>query len=415
MGVYSQEYGYFFNSQNHDRLYNAESFETWLRPFFVSGVFAGCLQVLAQSDPDMTVKVTSGYANLDGKPAYWPDENTLQIATASGVYDRIDTIVLRRDNTNRHISLDVVTGVASIDPQPTAPQRTSDIFELVLAEVLVGVGVTEITQSKISDKRPDTSVCGYVMCTIDTPDFSELYAQFEAQAEEYFGEQAAEFLTWFDHMKDQLDEDAAGHLQLEIDDINESIGDVPAGTDLQTQVKTLQDGLAIIVDGDTCSVAVPAGGYAYVKNNMHGLSEGLYKNTSGGAFPVSGGSATSAIFTAVPAGLGGEVTSLNSKLEAEISLPSGYSASGNNKVYKVGKVVHLSVALTIPAWTTKRLSINGLIPSGFTPSIETNFTGIDNTNDIAVSCLMETDGDLSVFRSHTASCISLRLGVTYLT
>lgn len=361
MGVYSQEYGYFFNSQNHDRLYNAESFETWLRPFFVSGVFAGCLQVLAQSDPDMTVKVTSGYANLDGKPAYWPDENTLQIATASGVYDRIDTIVLRRDNTNRHISLDVVTGVASIDPQPTAPQRTSDIFELVIAEVLVGVGVTEITQSKISDKRPDTSVCGYVMCTIDTPDFSELYAQFEAQAEEYFGEQAAEFLAWFEHMKDQLDEDAAGHLQLEIDDINDAIGDVPAGTDLQTQVETLQDGLAIIVDGDTCSVAVPAGGYAYVKNNTHGLSEGLYKNTSGGAFPVSGGSATSAIFTAVPAGLGGEVTSLNSNIQTSQwqVLDTAYATI---RIRKAGNVAMLWI------YTDKEIPANteiGEVPSSY--------------------------------------------------
>ena len=361
MGVYSQEYGYFFNSQNHDRLYNAESFETWLRPFFVSGVFAGCLQVLAQSDQDMTVKVTSGYANLDGKPAYWPDENTLQIATASGVYDRIDTIVLRRDNTNRHISLDVVTGVASIDPQPTAPQRTSDIFELVLAEVLVGVGVTEITQSKISDKRPDTSVCGYVMCTIDTPDFSELYAQFEAQAQEYFGEQADEFLAWFEHMKDQLDEDAAGHLQLEIDDINESIGDVPAGTDLQTQVETLQDGLAIIVDGDTCSVAVPAGGYAYIKNNTHGLSDGLYKNTSGSAFPVSGGSATSSVFTAVPAGLGGEVTSLNSNLATTI-----VSTSNNVQYWKSGNIV--TVCVTGSQSSTTLTTIANL-PIGYRPPV----------------------------------------------
>ena len=131
MSVYAQEYGYFFNSNNSDRKYNADSFETWLKPFFVSGVFQGGLQVKAQSDPDMTVQVTPGYANLNGKPAHWPDTNNLTIATASGVYDRIDTIVLRRDNTNRAISIEVVTGTASASPQPVAPVRTSDIFELV--------------------------------------------------------------------------------------------------------------------------------------------------------------------------------------------------------------------------------------------------------------------------------------------
>ena len=113
MSVYAQEYGYFFNSQNSDRKYNADSFETWLKPFFISGVFAGTLQVTAQNTPDMTVKVSPGFANLNGKPGYWPDTNTLSLETASGVYSRIDTIVLRRDNTNRQISLEVVTGVAS--------------------------------------------------------------------------------------------------------------------------------------------------------------------------------------------------------------------------------------------------------------------------------------------------------------
>ena len=217
MSVYAQEYGYFFNSNSGDRTYNADSFETWLRPFFVSGVFTGCLQVQAQDTPDMTVKVTKGYANLDGKAAYWPDTNTMTLEAASGVYDRIDTIVLRRDNTNRRVSIEVVKGTAAAYPQPTAPTRTSDIFELVLAEILVGTGVTEITQSVITDKRPDTDVCGYVVAAVETPDFSELYAQFAAQAEEFMGDQAEDFLAWFDEMKDQLSEDAAGHLQLEID------------------------------------------------------------------------------------------------------------------------------------------------------------------------------------------------------
>ena len=69
MSVYAQEYGYFFNSNSGDRTYNADSFETWLRPFFVSGVFTGCLQVQAQDTPDMTVKVTSvpeGFTISDG-------------------------------------------------------------------------------------------------------------------------------------------------------------------------------------------------------------------------------------------------------------------------------------------------------------------------------------------------------------
>jgi len=240
VSVYAQEYGHFFNSNNGDRTYNADSLETWMKPFFESGVFANCLQVTAQSTPSMSLDVAAGYAYLDGKTAYWPVTNAVTLANASGVYNRIDTVVLRRDDTNRRISIEVVTGTASASPQPTAPTRNGDIFELVLAQIYVGVGVTEITQANITDKRPDTDVCGYVMCTIETPDFSELYAQFEEQAAEAIESGTDDFMTWYDHMKDQLDEDAAGHLQLEIDAITDEIGD----TVLPTTAQTLTGGIA---------------------------------------------------------------------------------------------------------------------------------------------------------------------------
>lgn len=60
--------------------------------------------------------------------------------------------------------------------------------------------------------------------------------------------------------------------------------------------------IAIIVNGDTASMAVPVGGYAYIKNNTHGLSDGLYTNTSSSAFPTSGGTANSSVFTKVTNG-----------------------------------------------------------------------------------------------------------------
>lgn len=60
--------------------------------------------------------------------------------------------------------------------------------------------------------------------------------------------------------------------------------------------------IAIIVDGDTAGAAVAPGAYAYIKNNTHGLAEGLYKNKSSSAFPTSGGTADSTVFEAVPNG-----------------------------------------------------------------------------------------------------------------
>ena len=58
----------------------------------------------------------------------------------------------------------------------------------------------------------------------------------------------------------------------------------------------LKSDIAIIVNGDTASKAVPIRGYAYIQNNTHGLADGLYINESSAAFPVSGGTANSSVF-----------------------------------------------------------------------------------------------------------------------
>lgn len=69
-----------------------------------------------------------------------------------------------------------------------------------------------------------------------------------------------------------------------------------------SNIEKLQNGLAIIVDGDTCSTNVAVGRYAYIKNNTHGLADGLYTNTSSSVFPTSGGTADSTVFTSVSDG-----------------------------------------------------------------------------------------------------------------
>ena len=325
MSVYAQEYGYFFNSSSSDRTYNAESFEKWLKPFFVSGVFTGGLEVVAQDTPDMTVNITAGYANLDGKLGFFPNDSTVSIAVASGVYDRIDTIVLRRDNVNRTVSIEVVTGVASVDPQPTPPTRDVDTYELVLAQILVGTGVTEIGQGDITDTRLDPDLCGYVCAAVQTPDFMDLYDQFTAQ-----------FQTWFDHMKDQLDEDAAGHLQLEIDDINDAMGVVPAGETLQGEIEQVDEDLGIVVNGNKTAHAGGAaiGQYIILRNStITGCANGVY--TAAKAIPYDT-VIDSTYLTPCP---DGGLNALNASLTFEdrsdrISIYNGRARSIEQKIYR---------------------------------------------------------------------------------
>ena len=233
MSVYAKDYGYFFNSQNNDRTYNADSFETWMKPFFAPGVFQGSLQVTAQATPDLTVNVASGFAFLNGKPAYWATANTMNIDTPSGAYDRIDTIVLRRDDTNRCITLEVVKGTPSATPAATPPTRSATIYELVIAQILVGVGVTGIRAEDITDTRMDSSVCGYVAGAVDQIDFDQIATQFNGWMADY----QQDFEDWFANIQGQLDQDAAGHLQNEIDALTSTVsGKVNKSGDIMTGI-----------------------------------------------------------------------------------------------------------------------------------------------------------------------------------
>lgn len=225
MASTGEAYGLFWNSEHGDRTYDASSFEYWLKKFFTSGVFNGDLQVVATSS--MIVRVDPGYANVDGKVKFLNSALNIVLDAANSTRPRIDTIVVTRDNVNREIRFEKVTGQYSTgEPQPTAPIRNAEIHQLVLAQIYVAAGVTSIIQANISDTRSNPDLCGWITGTVNEMDFSQFAAQFASYYEDFVDTNQADFESWFNQMKDQLSTDAAGHLQAQINGINENIDTV---------------------------------------------------------------------------------------------------------------------------------------------------------------------------------------------
>jgi hypothetical protein len=81
-----------------------------------------------------------------------------------------------------------------------------------LAEIYVSAGATAITAANITDKRADTSVCGYVTGLVDQIDTTDMWAQLQA-----------DFETWFEGIRGQLDGDTAGNLQNQINTITGNV------------------------------------------------------------------------------------------------------------------------------------------------------------------------------------------------
>ena len=212
------EYG-FFNAVKqtdgtYDRVYNAEQMSRYFNGLVSPGVYesvGGGLQVRAGTG--MTVQVQTGRAIL-GDNCQWLDNDAvldIVLNAAHVTLNRYTAIVMRLDYTNRNISIVAVDGANATAPTKPAMTRTSATMEYCLAYVYVGKGVTTITQSAITDTRPDNTVCGWVTGLVQQVDTSQLflqwqtaYVEFYAQMQAWQTQQAAAFDAWFSTLTGQL-------------------------------------------------------------------------------------------------------------------------------------------------------------------------------------------------------------------
>lgn len=208
----------FFNDVNDDRVYYAEDWARHLKKYFTNGIFNNELNVLANND--MTITIKEGDANIEGYRYTNTGDLVKTIDNADGTLNRIDNVVLRLDLTNRLISAQIIKGTFA--DKPVAPElvRTSTIYDLRIAKISIPAGTTTITQDLITDTRFITSDCGNVISTVQTPDTENLFIQMQTLFEKQINELNNNFEIWFDSIKNQLDSDAAGNLQNQINNLN---------------------------------------------------------------------------------------------------------------------------------------------------------------------------------------------------
>ena len=164
--------GLFWNSQNNDRLYDADSIGKWLAKFFTTGVFAEDFQVTPGTG--MRVVMAPGYVNIinpmsaiaGGKVRLFENDTTLELNMAHSSSPRIDTVVIERNDDERDISAKIVTGTPAANPIAVAPVRTDTIYQLVIAEIRVDAGVNSIESNKITRKCADNNLCGIITGTV---------------------------------------------------------------------------------------------------------------------------------------------------------------------------------------------------------------------------------------------------------
>ena len=186
-----------------DRSYLAEEFMKYFSLLVGNGVFASPVnQLLVIPGAGSTVIVSEGWAFINGGWYHNDGPLVLDIARNGSSTSRVDSVRVRLSAADRKISALVVTGSSEL-------VRGDTVWELEIAQVIVDPNVVTIAPSKISDTRPDGSVCGFVTGLLEVVSAADLFQQFQGI-----------FNEWFDTVKNQVTGDLAIRLQTEFDELN---------------------------------------------------------------------------------------------------------------------------------------------------------------------------------------------------
>ncbi len=208
----------------YDRAITSAPLRKLIKCLFSDGVLPNPstnLQVSAGNG--MNVLVQPGFALCNGCLKLEETQRTLAIQASNVTYDRIDTVVVRlNDNDSERIcDLYIVEGIPATNPVRPTLRRDASVFELGLADLFIVKNSTAISNQRITDTRYETSRCG-IISSISEFDSDKIYKQIQADLAGFKAEEQAGFVAWFEEMRGQLSEDAAGNLQVQIDNLKKS-------------------------------------------------------------------------------------------------------------------------------------------------------------------------------------------------
>ena len=180
----------FFNSKNHDRLYDATQISTLFEGLINDGVYQGVGHIFKVSASNgMNVTVDTGRAWFNNT---WTRNDALivlTVPTAEQVLKRIDAVVIEVNSldTVRNNTIKIVKGTPASNPSKPSLTKNDDVHQYPLAYITVDPNVTVITQQKIQN-AVGTSACPFVTGIIDTLDIDDLIAQWSSEFNVLFSE-----------------------------------------------------------------------------------------------------------------------------------------------------------------------------------------------------------------------------------
>lgn len=213
----------FFNSVNHDRLYDAEQLSSIFDGVILDGVYQGfgdSFDIVAYSEANDTVIVKTGRAWFDHTWTLNDSEFSITLDPPNVTYDRIDAIVLdiNRNKDTRENTIKYIKGEYGYTTDPVKPTLVKE--ELHSQYPLAYINVIHGVSAPISNSNIDIKV-GSEECPLVTGILEVMNSDM------FIRKMETEFYDWFNGLKD-LDDNQAFVLQNQIDELEQKLEDTQA-------------------------------------------------------------------------------------------------------------------------------------------------------------------------------------------
>ncbi len=253
----------------YDRTITSAMERAFNKSRYTNGVFSypdDGLKITANNG--MTVDLSIGMCNIEGAMGYNPTVVTYTLSDANASLPRIDRFVARFDLDDAIRSVEVYKKEGTFSSTPLAAEITQEdnYYEIVLADIYVGAGATNITSSNITDQRLNSELCGIVAAALpDEIDTTSIFDQYQDSLD-----------TWLATVDAAINSTLAGQLQTNIDaNTASAAAALAAANGAQSDV----DDLETVVSNNEIKYKTVAETVTVASNGLSGQTNSNYNKT----------------------------------------------------------------------------------------------------------------------------------------
>lgn len=209
----------FFNSVNHDRLYDAEQFGSIFDGVINDGVYehvGDAFNVSPNSSVNDSVIIGTGRAWFNHTWILNDSQYSVTLNPPNLVLPRYDALVFdidRRDSVRKN-SITIVEGTPNSTPQYPAMINEELHKQYPFAYVLLNPGNSEIISAENITYNVGNSTCPLVTGPLEVISDDNFFQQMNAKFETFKDDLDEEFTVWFDGIKDLINDLDIGNINL---------------------------------------------------------------------------------------------------------------------------------------------------------------------------------------------------------